>query len=87
MLSWVCFVAALGARCLSGWVPDVGLPRTFVPALTTPALALLGVVVSALGLRFGRRRSALVRVGLFLNAAVLLLSGLAALIFVWILGR
>jgi len=57
-----------------------------LPVAVSLAAALAGLVCSWIGLRRGRR-SALARVGLLVNGAVLGLAALAVLALVWIVRR
>lgn len=87
VLSLACFAAALGARFLVGLLPvdALGYPwRILLPALAVPALAALGLVFGWAGLR-DRDTRGLARVGVFVNAVTLVLSGLFAWAFFYIL--
>ena len=86
-LSLACFAAALGARFLVSWLPveALGYPwRLLLPALAVPALSALGLLFGLVGLRHRESRG-LARVGVFVNAVALGLSGLCAWAIFYIL--
>lgn len=80
VLSLVFFAAALGARFLTALVPReliAGLIwRPILTAFAVPLLAAFGLLFALIGLRRPEGRGA-AKIALFLNATVLLLSGLA----------
>lgn len=80
VLSLVFFAAALGARFLTALVPRELIAgiiwRPVLTAFSVPLLATLGLLCALLGLRRPEGRGA-AKIALFLNATVLLLSGLA----------
>lgn len=87
VLSLACFAAALGARFLVSFLPLelLGYPwRVLLPALAVPALAALGLLLGLAGLRSPDTRG-LARIGVFVNAVALVLSGLFAWAFFYIL--
>lgn len=87
VLSLACFGAALGARFLVSLLPVevLGYPwRILLPALAVPALSALGLLLALLGLR-NRKTHGLARVGVFVNTVALVLSGLFAWAFFYIL--
>lgn len=86
--SLVCFAASLGARFLVKLLP-FGSPffgRAFLSALAVLALAGLGLIFGLLGLRNPEGRG-IARIGIFLNATVLVLGALAMFWFYRILSR
>jgi hypothetical protein len=86
VLSLVCFVASLGARFLV-WLLPAGhtfFGRVFLPGFAVFALAGLGLLSGLLGLRRPDGRG-LARIGIFLNATVLVLGVLAVIVFFRIL--
>ena len=88
VLSLVFFAAAIGARFLTALVPReliAGLIwRPVLTAFTVPLLATIGLLCALVGLRYPEGKAA-AKVALFLNATVLLLSGLALWAFFRIL--
>lgn len=88
VLSLVFFAAAVGARFLTALIPRELLAgliwRPVLTAFSVPLLALLGLLFALMGLRRPEGRGA-AKIALFLNATVLLLSGLALWAFFWIL--
>lgn len=89
VLSLVCFAASLGARLLSRLVPRELRPYPWGvvwPVGIAAGLALLGILFALVGLARKRGRG-LARVGLLVNAIVLVLTVLAALAMLYILRR
>lgn len=88
VLSLVFFVGALGARFLTALVPREALTgviwRPVLTAFSVPLLAALGLLFALVGLRNPAGRGA-AKIALFLNAVVLVLSGLALWAFFYIL--
>ena len=88
VLSLVFFAAAMGARFLTALVPRELIAgiiwRPVLTAFTVPLLATIGLLCALIGLRRPEGRGA-AKIALFLNATVLLLSGLALWAFFWIL--
>lgn len=84
--SLVCFVAALGARFVVKLLPvaNAYFGRVFLPGLAVLGLAVLGVLFGLLGLRNPEGRG-IARIGIFLNATVLVLGVLAFVVFFRIL--
>ncbi len=86
--SLACFAASLGARFIVKILP-FGSPfygRAFLSALTVLVLAALGLVFGLLGLRNPEGRG-IARIGVFLNATVLVLGTLGMAWFYRILSR
>lgn len=84
--SLACFAASLGARFIVKLLP-FGSPffgRAFLSALTVLVLAALGLIFGLLGLRNPEGRG-IARIGVFLNATVLVLGTLAVVLFFRIL--
>ena len=84
--SLACFAASLGARFLVKLLP-FGSPffgRAFLSALAVLVLAALGLLFGLLGLRNPEGRG-LAKIGIFLNATVLVLGTLALVVFFRIL--
>lgn len=84
--SLVCFAASLGSRFLVKLLP-VGhtyFGRVFLPGYGVFALAGLGLLLGLLGLRRPEARG-LAKIGVFLNATVLVLGTLAVVAFYRIL--
>ncbi|HSS50918.1 MAG TPA: hypothetical protein VLX28_18410 [Thermoanaerobaculia bacterium] len=90
LASLACFAAALGARFLVGLLLPARWPsswtRPLLPGLAVFLFAVLGIGCGLLGLRNARGRG-VARVGIFLNAVVLVLTLLAAFAFYAILRR
>lgn len=89
LVSLALFLAALAARYLVKLVPAAYLaylpvPRAVATALAVPALAALGLLAGLIGARTSPG-SGIARTGIFLNAVVLALSGLAIWAFFRIL--
>lgn len=88
VLSLCFFAAALGARFLTALIPRellIGVIwRPVLTAFSVPLLATIGLLFALIGLRRPEGRSA-AKIALFLNATVLLLSGLALWAFFRIL--
>jgi len=88
VVSLLFFAAALGARFLTALIPRELLAgiiwRPVLTAFSVPLLATIGLLFALLGLRRPEGRSAS-RIALFLNATVLLLSGVALWAFFRIL--
>jgi hypothetical protein len=84
--SLACFASSLGARFLVKLLPAASsyFGRALLPGLAVFALAGLGLVFGLLGLRRPQGRG-LARMGVFLNATVLVLGGLAVAAFFYIL--
>lgn len=80
VLSLIFFAAALGARFLTALVPRellVGIIwRPVLTAFSVPLLAAIGLLFALVGLRNPAGRGAS-KIALFLNATVLVLSGVA----------
>ncbi len=80
ILSLFFFAAALGARFLTALIPRELLTgiiwRPVLTAFSVPFLAMIGLLFALIGLRRPEARGA-AKIALFLNATVLLLSGLA----------
>ena len=80
VLSLIFFAAAVGARFLTALIPRellVGVIwRPVLTAFAVPLLATIGLLFALLGLRRPEGRGA-AKIALFLNATVLLLSGVA----------
>jgi ABC-type sugar transport system permease subunit len=80
VLSLLFFAAAIGARFLTALIPRellVGVIwRPVLTAFSVPLLAGIGLLFALLGLRKAEGRGA-AKIALFLNATVLLLSGVA----------
>jgi hypothetical protein len=80
VLSLVFFAAALGARFLTALVPRELLAgviwRPVLTAFSVPLLATVGLLFALIGLRNPAARGAS-KIALFLNATVLVLSGVA----------
>lgn len=90
ILSWVCFATALAARPIVRFLPASLRPYPWgvlAPAALSAAAALVGLALALLALRGTPRRRGLARLGIVLNAIVLVLTGLAAAAMVWILRR
>ena len=91
--SLACFLAALGARFLVGVLLHL-LPadllsrwtRPLLPGAAVLVLAVLGILFGLLGLRNPKGRG-MARIGISLNATVLVLGLLAAAAFFAILRR
>lgn len=87
--SLACFAASLGARFLVRLLPagsTFGLGRAFLSALAVIGLAGLGLVFGFLGLRNPQGRG-IAKIGVFLNATVLVLGTLAVAVVYRILSR
>jgi hypothetical protein len=86
--SLACFAASLGARFLVKLLPFGSLffGRAFLSALAVPVLAALGLLFGLLGLRNPEGRG-IARIGVFLNATVLVLGALGIAWFYRILSR
>lgn len=88
VLSLVFFAAALGARFLTALIPHEILKgviwRPVLTAFSVPLLATVGLLFGLIGLRYPEGKAA-AKVALFLNATVLLLSGVALWAFFHIL--
>ncbi len=88
--SLVCFLAALGSRFLVSLFLPARWPsswmRPLVPGVAVLLFAALGIVFGLLGLRNAKSRN-MARIGVFLNAIVLVLGLLAAFAFFAILRR
>ena len=84
--SLACFVSALGARFLVRLLPAAHsyFGRAILPGLAVLVLAALGLLFGLLGMRKPRGRG-LARIGVFLNATVLVLGALAVAAFFYIL--
>jgi ABC-type proline/glycine betaine transport system permease subunit len=80
VLSLVFFAAAMGARFLTALIPRELLAgviwRPVLTAFSVPLLATIGLLFALLGLRYSEGKAA-AKIALFLNATVLLLSGVA----------
>jgi ABC-type sugar transport system permease subunit len=80
VLSLLFFAAAMGARFLTALIPRELLAgiiwRPVLTAFSVPLLATIGLLFALLSLRRPEGRGA-AKIALFLNATVLLLSGLA----------
>lgn len=80
VLSLLFFAAAMGARFLTALIPRellVGIIwRPVLTAYSVPLFATLGLLCALIGLRRPEGRAA-AKIALFLNATVLLLSGVA----------
>lgn len=90
LLSWLCFATALASRPIVRVLPASLRPYPYgilAPAALSAAAALVGLLLALLALRGAPRRRGLARLGIVLNAIVLVLTGLAALAMVWILRR
>ncbi len=72
--SLACFAASLGARFLVQLLPVGG--RVFLSGFAVVGLAGLGLVFGLLGLRKPQGRG-IARIGVFLNATVLVIGALA----------
>jgi hypothetical protein len=86
--SLACFAASLGARFLVKILP-FGVPffgRAFLSALAVLVLSGLGLLFGLLGLRNPEGRG-IARIGVFLNATVLVLGTLGMAWFYRILSR
>ena len=84
--SLACFAASLGSRFLVKLLP-FGSPffgRAFLSALAVLVLAGLGLLFGLVGLRKPQGRG-MARIGIFLNATVLVLGTLAVVVFFRIL--
>ena len=86
--SLACFAASLGSRFLVKLLPAVHLffGRAFLSALAVLVLAGLGLIFGLLGLRNPEGRG-IARIGIFLNATVLVLGTLGMAWFFRILSR
>jgi hypothetical protein len=88
--SLACFVAALGSRFLVSLLLPDNWPsrwtRPLLPGAAVLLLALLGIAFGLLGLRNVKGRG-MARIGIFLNATVLVLGLLATAAFFAILRR
>ncbi len=88
VLSLLFFAAAMGARFLTALIPRELLRgiiwRPLLTAFAVPLLATLGLLFALIGLRSPEGRGA-AKIALFLNATVLVLSGLALWAFFRIL--
>ena len=85
--SLACFAASLGARFLVKLLPAgsaFGFGRAFLSALAVLVLAGLGLAFGLLGLRRPEGRG-IAKIGVFLNATVLVLGTLAVAVFFRIL--
>ena len=80
VLSLAFFAAAMGARFLTALIPRELLAgviwRPVLTAFAVPLLAGLGLLCALIGLRYPEGKAA-AKIALFLNATVLLLSGVA----------
>ena len=86
--SLACFAASLGARFLVKILPVANsfFGRVFLPGLAVLTLAALGLLFGLRGLRNPEGRG-IARIGVFLNATVLVLGTLAVVLFFRILSR
>ena len=84
--SLACFAASLGARFLVKLLPigRIYFGRVFLPGFAVFALAALGLLFGLLGLRRPQGRG-IAKIGVFLNATVLVLGTLAVAVFFRIL--
>jgi hypothetical protein len=84
--SLACFAASLGARFLVKLLPvgSIYFGRVFLPGFAVFALATLGLLFGLLGLRRPQGRG-IAKIGVFLNATVLVLGTLAVAVFFRIL--
>lgn len=90
LLSFLCFSASLAARPIARLLlPELWRSpwRVIAPAAIAAALALVGLLLALWSARRAKGRRGLAKIGLFLNAVVLGLTGLALLAIVFILGR
>lgn len=90
LLSFLCFSASLAARPIARLLlPELWRSpwRVVAPAAIAATLALLGLLLALWASRRAKGRRGLAKIGLFLNAVVLGLTGLAVLAIVFILGR
>jgi hypothetical protein len=88
--SLACFLAALGSRYLVSFLLPYRWPTPWlhplVPGAAVLLFATLGILFGLLGLRNAKSRG-MARIGVFLNATVLVLGLLAAFAFFAILRR